>query len=91
MNSELRLKILDTKYLHNSYIFTRFTQTKQELYQFVICRVFNKWTSYIYVCALNGQYVFAKNELTNFVTQDGTGVSDCRIEYSRNGLWAVEP
>ena len=50
MNSELRLKNLDTKYLLNSYIFTRFTQTKQELYQFVICRVCNKWTSFIYVC-----------------------------------------
>ena len=50
MNSELWLKSLDTKYLHNSCIFTRFTQTKQELYPFVICRVCNKWTSFISVC-----------------------------------------
>jgi hypothetical protein len=30
------------------------------------------------LCVLNDQYVFAKNELTNFVVQDVTGVSECR-------------
>ena len=50
VNGELRLKNLDTKYLHDSYIFTRFMQTKQELHPFVICRVCNKWTPFISVC-----------------------------------------
>lgn len=45
----------------------------------------------LYVCVLNGQYVLAKNELTNFVVQGATGVSDCRSSTQEMALWTVEP
>ena len=77
MNSELRLKNLDTKYLHNSYIFTRFTKLNRNFTHSLFAECVINGPR-LYLCVLNGQYVFAKNELTNLVVQDATGMSDCR-------------
>jgi hypothetical protein len=84
VNIELWLKNLDTKYLHNSYIFARFRQTKQELRSLVICGVCNKWTSFISVCFERSICIYKEriNELCGTGCDRSVWLS---IEYLRNG------